>query len=303
MIDIDSHEEAGHDDTDVLNYSLIAPSKDIDEEAEAEIEADEKAEKGGDRPKQKRLRRRKKLCKTTFNIVLIGGSSTEKTSLLEATQEGCAKLYGEHICDMSECAAAVHLDELNKRFTTSFATTLPDESGLAYINALDIPYEFCTADFFVRVCDDPAGLSGDAQDVYSNMMLGDVFVVCYSMDDPGSLLTVGKFLELVSVSKEWDRDSGDLCAVVCMTKWDRRALVPHSSQNELLRNGEALARRWKVPHITTRNQPDAESPDFWVKKAIDRIITVRNSRRSGCCCCCYCCGEDDACCCFPCTLL
>ena len=38
MIDIDSHEEAGHDDTDVLNYSLIAPSKDIDEEAEAEMQ-------------------------------------------------------------------------------------------------------------------------------------------------------------------------------------------------------------------------------------------------------------------------
>ena len=85
--------------------------------------------------------------------------------------------------------------------------------------------------------------------MYSNMMLCDVFVVCHSMDDPGSLLTVEKFLE-------WDRDNNveDIYAVIFITKWGRSALMPHSSQNELLRNGEALAGKRNVPHNTTRNQ-------------------------------------------------
>ena len=85
--------------------------------------------------------------------------------------------------------------------------------------------------------------------MYSNMMLGDVFVVCYSMDDLGSLLTVEKFLE-----RDRDNNVDNIYTVVFITKWDRRVLVPHSSQNELLRNGEALAGRWNVPHTTTRNQ-------------------------------------------------
>ena len=60
--------------------------------------------------------------------------------------------------------------------------------------------------------------------MYSNMVLGDVFVVCHSMDCPGSLLTVEKFLE-----RDRDNNVDDIYVVVCMKKWDRGALVPHSS--------------------------------------------------------------------------
>lgn len=271
MITPDSFDEK--DEVDTVNYNLISTPDDNPEGT-----------------KTKRDHKRKTLCKTTFNIVLIGCGSTEKTSLLEATQEACTKLYGDHVYDMSGCAAAVHLDELNKQFTISFGTRLPDNSGLAYINVLDVPYEFCSVDFFVSVCNDPGGLRGDGQDIYSNMMIGDVFVVCYSMDNPESLLAAEKFLELVSASKEWDRDNNDVNAVVCMTRWDRRALVPHSSQHELLLNGEALARKWNIPHITTRDKPDAESEDFWVKRVIERVIAVRKNNKSLCegLCCCPC---------------
>ena len=92
--------------------------------------------------------------------------------------------------------------------------------------------------------------------MYSNMMLGDVFVVCHSMDDPGSLLTVEKFLE------RGDNNVDDIYAVVFITKWGMSALVPHSSQNELLRNGEALAGKRNVPHNTTRNQARRREPRF-----------------------------------------
>lgn len=232
---------------------------------------------------RKKSRKHKTLCETTVNVVLVGGSTTNKSPLAEAAQEASTRLYGDQVYDMSTCAAAVYLDGMNKKFTRTFAVQVSQEVSPVYANVLDVPDDLCTAECFEKFCDDPYGLSKDAQLVYSNMALGDVFVVCYSMEDPGSLLMADRLLRLISVLRGWDPDNEKISAVLCMTKWDRRTQVPHSSQNELLRQGEATARRWNVPHVTSRIPPDPENADAWAKVAIERALEVRRNENWGCC--------------------